>query len=80
MIASDSMDAMLCHADGKLYDSKSEMRATHRAHGLIEVGNDIEATVKLASQRPARPKVSKAEIGAALAKVKAGYRPNLPAD
>lgn len=80
MIASDAMDAVRCMADGQMYESKSQMRATHKAHGLIEVGNDVDATLKLASAKPARPKVSKAEIGAALAKVKAGYRPELPAD
>lgn len=80
MVVSDAMDAVLCHADGKYYDSKSAMHATHKAHGLIEVGNDIDATLKMASAKPERPKVTKAEIAEAVKKVKNGYRPELPAD
>lgn len=67
-------------ADGKYYDSKAKIRETHKAHGLMEVGNDIDATLKLAAKKPERPKVSKDEIGAAIAKVKAGYKPQLPVE
>jgi hypothetical protein len=78
MVISDTMDAVRCMADGKMYDSKSRMSATHRAHGCVEVGNEIEATMKLAAQKPERPKVTKAEIHKAVQKVKQGYKPNLP--
>ena len=74
------MDAVRCMADGKMYESKSQMSAVHKARGYIEVGNEIEATIKVAARKPERPKVSKAEIAKALDKVKQGYKPNLPAD
>ena len=80
MVISDSMNAVRCMADGKMYESKRGMAATHRERGYMEVGNEIDATMKLAAQKPERPKITKAEIGEAIAKVKAGYRPNLPAD
>lgn len=80
MVVSDQMDAVRCMADGKMYESKSQMRTAHKARGLIEVGNDIPAAMKHAEIRPERPKVSKAEIAQAVRKVKQGYRPNLSAD
>lgn len=80
MVVSDQMDAVRCMADGKMYESKSQMHAVHRARGLIEVGNDIPAAMKHAEIRPERPKVSKAEVAQAVRKVKQGYRPNLSAD
>lgn len=80
MVISDSMDAVRCMADGKMYESKSRMSAEHRARGYEEVGNDIDATLKLANQKPDRPKVTKAEVRQAVEKVKQGYRPNLPTD
>jgi hypothetical protein len=39
-IAGDSMEPVQSQLDGKLYDSKSALRATYRAAGVIEVGND----------------------------------------
>lgn len=80
MIKSDAMPPLRCMADGKIYDSKSQMSAVHKARGYNEVGNEIEATMKLAAEKPARPKVTKAEIAAAVQKVKQGYKPNLSAD
>ena len=79
-VISDAMDAVRCMADGKMYESKSAMRATHAARGLIEVGNDIPATLKHATQAPERPKITKADVAAAVQKVKQGYKPNLPAN
>jgi hypothetical protein len=75
MIKTDHMDAVMCMADGQMYDSKSRMSAVHRERGLIEVGNDIPAAMELAQKRPERPKVSKSEIGAAIDKVRQGYKP-----
>lgn len=57
-------------ASGKMYDSKSAIRAEYRARGLVEIGND-RPDVK----QPERPKITKEEIGAALQKVRDGYRP-----
>lgn len=39
-IASDVMEPVQSMLDGKMYDSKSALRATYRAAGCIEVGND----------------------------------------
>lgn len=40
MVMSDVMEPVQSQLDGKLYDSKSALRATYRAAGCIEVGND----------------------------------------
>lgn len=39
-IASDSMAPVQSMLDGLMYDSKSAIRATYKAAGVIEVGND----------------------------------------
>lgn len=70
----------MCMADGNMYDSKSKMSAVHRSRGLIEIGNDIPAAMKHAEIRPERPRISKSEIGAAIQKVRQGYKPDLPVD
>jgi hypothetical protein len=80
MVISDSLDGLQSMVDGQRYDSKSALRASYKRAGVMEVGNDIDATLKLAAQKPDRPKVTKREIHSALQKVKQGYRPNLPAD
>jgi hypothetical protein len=41
-VIQDSMDAVLCHADNKIYDSKSAYRRTLKQHGMIEVGNELK--------------------------------------
>lgn len=40
MLCLDSMDPLLCMADGRTYDSKSAMSAAHKAAGMTEIGND----------------------------------------
>ena len=80
MVISDQMDAVRCMANGRMYESKSQMQAAHRAAGCIEIGNEVDAAMKMAAEKPARPRVTKREIAAAVDKVKQGYRPNLPAD
>lgn len=40
MLNRDQMDPVQSMLDGKLYDSKSRLRATYKAAGMIEVGND----------------------------------------
>jgi len=37
---SDAMDAVQSQLDGKFYDSKSALRRTYHAAGVVEVGND----------------------------------------
>jgi hypothetical protein len=61
-------------ADGKTYDSKSSLRASYRAHGMREMGNDAPS----APTGPAREKITCDEIGEAIAKVKQGYKPQVP--
>ena len=79
-VISDTMDAVRCMADGKFYESKSRMAAEHKARGYIEVGNDIDTTLKLAARKPERSKINREEIRKAVAQVKAGYKPKLPED
>ena len=56
---------------GRPYSSKSELRREYKARGLVEVGNDAPTT----PSTPGRQRVTKAEIAAALDKVKQGYNP-----
>lgn len=39
-LASDTMEPVQSMLDGKFYTSKSKLRATYRAAGVVEVGND----------------------------------------
>lgn len=39
-IIQDTMDPILNHADGKMYDSKSQYRRALKEQGYIEVGNE----------------------------------------
>lgn len=45
-VISDTMDATLHMADGKLYDSKQKFRAATKAAGCIEVGNEVSTITK----------------------------------
>lgn len=56
--------------DGRTYDSKSNLRRSYRERGLVEVGNDAPL-----APIDNRQRITKAEIGAALQKVKQGYKP-----
>tara|TARA_R110000823_G_scaffold10557_3_gene36777 strand:+ start:1521 stop:1850 length:330 start_codon:yes stop_codon:yes gene_type:complete len=62
MIIQDNMQPVKSMLDGKMYDSKSQLRATYRAAGVVEVGNDVPTKPKA----PTRPK--RAEIKAAVGK------------
>jgi hypothetical protein len=39
-LATDTMQPVQSMLDGKMYDSKSALRATYKAAGVTEVGND----------------------------------------
>ena len=80
MVISDHLPDIQSMVSGERFDSKTQLRRHYKANGVIEVGNEISATMKLAAQKPERPKITKGEIHQAIAKVKAGYKPNLPAD
>lgn len=65
-LARDSMDPVQSQASGKMYDSKSALRAEYKALGYIEVGNDP------ARLRPApKPKPDRKAIRQALEKARA---------
>lgn len=56
-LASDVMDPVQSQLDGKMYDSKSALRRTYQAAGVVEVGNDP------ARLRPfVRPKTDRKQI------------------
>ena len=70
MLIRDGMDALRGMHDGRLYESKSELRRSYREQGYAELGNDAP----LAPRDNSRP-ITKDEIGAALQKVRQGYKP-----
>ncbi len=41
-VISDAMGALRHPSTGQLMDSKSQFRAVTRAHGCVEVGNDVQ--------------------------------------
>jgi len=43
LLIRDDMDPVQSQLDGKMYDSKSALRATYKAAGVVEVGNDSSA-------------------------------------
>lgn len=45
-VISDTMDATRNMCDGKYYTSKAKFREVTRAHGCIEVGNEVAAITK----------------------------------
>lgn len=71
-IASDTMQGVRSMLDGKMYDSKSRLRATYKAAGVVEVGNDPSLFRKPKKPPPDRQKIrasihkafSKAGLGA----------------
>lgn len=68
MINSDTMSEVQSMHDGKFYTSKSALRATYRAAGLEEVGNDP------ARLRPRkRPKIDRRAIRTTVEKAAARF-------
>ncbi|ESX31949.1 hypothetical protein NKH47_17805 [Mesorhizobium sp. M1060] len=68
MINSDTMSEVQSMHDGKVYTSKSALRATYRAAGLEEVGNDP------ARLRPRkRPKIDRNAVKDSVQKAKARF-------
>jgi len=43
LLIRDDMDPVQSQLDGKMYDSKSALRATYKSAGVVEVGNDSSA-------------------------------------
>ena len=74
-IIRDGLDNVRNPVDGRTYDSKSAYYQAVKAAGCEIVGNEAE---KMASVAPARSNVGGDEVGAALHKVKQGYKPDIP--
>ena len=68
MIATDTMEPVQSMLDGKMYDSKSKLRSTYRAAGMVEVGND---PARLRTRK--RPKPDRAAIKTTVEKAKARF-------
>lgn len=64
-VSIDTMDPVQSQLDGKMYDSKSALRATYKAAGVVEVGND---PARLRPKQPTKP--DRQEIRKALEKAR----------
>lgn len=71
MLIRDQMDDLRHPATGKHYSSKSDFRRATRQSGALEVGSDTIGA------KPTLDQVSSADVGEAIRKVKAGYKPVL---
>lgn len=71
MLNLDTMDPVQSQVDGKLYDSKATLRATYKAAGVVEVGND-QARNKPFKRKPIDTKANVEAIQKARAKVDRG--------
>lgn len=62
MLALDTMEPVQSMLDGKMYDSKAALRATYRAAGVTEVGNDpsIMDPKPFEKPKPDRKKIKEA--------------------
>jgi hypothetical protein len=72
-IASDVMEPVQSQHDGKMYDSKSALRATYRAAGVIEVGND-PARLRPRKKKPIDDKAISETVDKAAARFNRGER------
>ena len=62
----DTMKPVQSMLDGKMYDSKAALRATYKAAGVTEVGDDPSVTTKPKFMEKKKP--SKAEVKATVDK------------
>lgn len=76
-LASDVMDPVESQLDGRIYDSKSALRATYRAAGVTEVGND-PARLRPRKRRPIEDKPIADVVERAAARVERGERNLFP--
>jgi hypothetical protein len=66
MVLSDTMEPVQSQLDGRMYDSKSSLRATYKDAGVLEIGND-PARFKT----PEKPKVDRKAIRESIMRAKA---------
>jgi hypothetical protein len=72
MVISDViMDGVQSMVDGKMYTSKARLRASYKAHGVIEVGNDPARLRPFKRPKPDRKKIRES-LEKAVAKVGRG--------
>lgn len=76
-LAGDVMTPVQSMLDGKMYDSKSALRATYRAAGVTEIGND-PARLKPRTKKPIDDKVIADTVEKAAARVERGERNLFP--
>lgn len=69
----DGIDDLVGMHDGRIYDSKSTLRASYRAQGFRELGNDTSVV----PTAPSRPQATKDDIGEAIRAVRGGYKPEI---
>lgn len=68
MVIVDTMPPVQSQVDGKMYDSKAAIRASYKAAGVIEIGNDP------ARLKPfKRPKTDKAKYVETIKKAEARF-------
>ena len=72
-VISDQLPDLRGMHDGKFYDSKSKLRRSYRAAGVIELGSDAPTT----PAPPQRKRVTRNDVGEAYRKVRDGYRPRI---
>jgi len=70
---SDSQKPLQSMADGKIYDSKSEMRKGYKRAGVIEVGNDVQTKRAAPSRDERERKARDRKAAAARALSRAGF-------
>lgn len=80
MVISDHLPDVQSMVSGERFDSKTQLRKHYKLNGVTEVGNEINATMKIAAQKPERPRIKREDIKRAIYKVRNGYKPSLPAD
>jgi hypothetical protein len=74
MLIRDHIDPLQHPADGKFYDSKSQIRAVAKAHNLIEVGTEAQKDNRV------RDEVTRDDVGQAIQKLNQGYQPNVQSE
>jgi hypothetical protein len=76
-LMTDIMEPVQSQLDGRMYDSKSALRATYRAAGVIEVGND-PARLRPRKKKPIDEKAVSDAVEKAEARVERGERNLFP--
>lgn len=71
MLILDTMDALRHPATGDMVDSKAHFRRITRSNGAQEVGNDPVGA------SPPKDTTYASDVGSAIQKVKAGYKPKV---